>query len=64
MFDKKILIIEDEESIGELIEFNVRKNGFDTRRVDSAEEALKILERDSFDLILLDLMLTLSLIHI
>ena len=58
MFDKKILIIEDEESIGELIEFNVRKNGFETRRVDSAEEALKILERDGFDLILLDLMLT------
>ena len=58
MFDKKILIIEDEESIGELIEFNVRKNGFEARRVDSAEEALKILERDSFDLILLDLMLT------
>ena len=59
MFDKKILIIEDEESIGELIEFNVEKSGYKCSRVDSAEKALARLEKgERFDLILLDLMLT------
>jgi len=58
MANKKILIVEDEENIGELIEFNVRKNGYDSARTDSAENALKLLERSEFDLILLDLMLT------
>jgi len=58
MFDKKILIIEDEESIGELIELNVQKNGYKSARTDSAEKALKMLQREDFDLILLDLMLT------
>lgn len=59
MFDKKILIIEDEESIGELIEFNVEKSGYKCSRVDSAEKALARLEKgERFDIILLDLMLT------
>ena len=57
MNDKKILIVEDEDSIAELIEFNVQKNGFKTARTDSAEKALKILENGDCDLILLDLML-------
>lgn len=54
---KKILVIEDEKNIGELIEFNIRKSGFQSSRVDSAEAALKLLAREQFDLILLDLML-------
>lgn len=58
MEPKKILVIEDEKNIGELIEFNIRKNGFQSSRVDSAESALKLLGREHFDLILLDLMLT------
>ena len=58
MIDKKILIIEDDDSIGELIEFNVRKNGYKSERVDSGEKALELLEKGGeFDLILLDLML-------
>ncbi len=57
-FDKKILVVEDEESIGELIEFNLQKCGYKTARVDSAEKALMMLRRgERFDLILLDLML-------
>jgi len=53
----KILIIEDEESIAELIGYNLKKSGYKTFRAESAEEALKLLEKQSFDLILLDLML-------
>lgn len=55
----KILIVEDEDSIAELVEFNLRKNGFECARVDSGEKALKLFEKgEQFDLILLDLMLT------
>lgn len=57
MFNKKILIVEDEDNIAELIEFNVKKNGYQTKRVASAEDALVALKDDDFDLILLDLML-------
>ena len=54
----RILIVEDEDSIAELVEFNLRKNGFDCARVDSGEKALKLFEKgEQFDLILLDLML-------
>ena len=58
MAAKKILVIEDEHNISELIAFNLRKNGYEYRCTDSGENALKILERETFDLILLDLMLT------
>lgn len=59
MANEKILIVEDEDPIAELIEFNLRKNGFECKRVSSAEDALKLFERGGrFDLILLDLMLT------
>jgi Response regulators consisting of a CheY-like receiver domain and a winged-helix DNA-binding domain len=54
---KRILIIEDEISIAELVELYLRKNGYETMRSVSAEDALKILDRQTFDLILLDLML-------
>ena len=55
----KILVVEDEDSIAELVEFNLHKNGFECARVDSGEKALKLFEKgEQFDLILLDLMLT------
>lgn len=59
MQKKKILIVEDEDAIAELVEFNLRKSGFECVRVDSAEKALELFEGgEHFDLILLDLMLT------
>lgn len=59
MQNNKILIVEDEDSIAELVEFNLSKNGFECKRVDSAERALALFENgETFDLVLLDLMLT------
>ncbi len=58
MANERILIIEDDVNIGHLIEFNLKKNSYDTCLVESAEEALKLLEKESYNLILLDLMLT------
>ena len=37
MTKENILIVEDEDSIAELIAFNLKKNGYETRRVDSGK---------------------------
>jgi len=53
---KKILIVDDDSSIAEILEFNLRNEGFEIETALSAEEALK-KTLDSFDLILLDVMM-------
>ncbi|MDD5599219.1 MAG: response regulator transcription factor [Victivallaceae bacterium] len=58
MAKEKILIVEDEEDIQELIRYNLEKEGFrNLQVVDSGEGALEALKTFSPDLILLDLML-------
>jgi len=57
MSKKKILIIEDEHSIAEVIALCVQKIACEPTHVVSAEEAFKLLDRNFYDLILLDLML-------
>ncbi len=54
---KHILIVEDEEDILKLIEFNLIQSGFNTTGVLSGEQALETVKQNSFDLVLLDLML-------
>lgn len=54
---EKILIVDDETDIIELISFNLVKEGYRTSTATSGEEALSILKTESFDLMLLDLML-------
>jgi two-component system response regulator RegX3 len=51
----RILIVEDEREIGELIGLYLRKEGFETSLAQSAEEALAQFERTSFDLVTLDI---------
>jgi len=53
----KILIVDDEPTIVELLEEHLRSEGYDTSHAYSGEEALQMLERDVPDLVLLDLML-------
>lgn len=58
MGKEKILIVEDEEAIQELIRYNLNKEGFDrVRCCDSGETALAAAQEFAPDLILLDLML-------
>lgn len=54
---KKILIIEDDESIHNVIEELLKKENYDTYNAYSGTEALLLLEKEKYDLILLDLML-------
>lgn len=57
MLKKKILIVDDEEHILELIKFNLEKNGFEVLSSDNGEDCISILESNSVDLLVLDLML-------
>lgn len=57
MTNKKVLIVDDEEHIRELIKFNLKKEGYDTEVAINGVEALNIIREIKFDLILLDLML-------
>jgi DNA-binding response OmpR family regulator len=52
----KILIVDDDRNICEILEFNLRNEGFDVDIALSAEEALKKLS-DEFTVILLDVMM-------
>jgi two-component system alkaline phosphatase synthesis response regulator PhoP len=57
MSHEKILIIEDDEDIAELVRYNLVKDGFRPVAVPRGEEALALMEVETFNLILLDLML-------
>lgn len=52
-----ILVIEDDIDIQQLVSYNLIKAGFNVTCADSGEEGLQILEQETIDLILLDLML-------
>lgn len=53
----RILVVEDDTDIQQLVSYNLIKSGFNVSCADSGEEALGLLEREKIDLILLDLML-------
>lgn len=54
---QRILIIEDEEDIQALLEYNLTAEGYDVTVVDSGEDAIPLLKKQRPDLVLLDLML-------
>ena len=57
MASEKILIIEDEEDIRELVRYNLEREKFKVDESESGEEGLKVAARNQPNLILLDLML-------
>jgi two-component system, OmpR family, alkaline phosphatase synthesis response regulator PhoP len=54
--EKKILIVDDEEDLCEILQYNLNNEGFVTDVAHSAEEALK-KPLNEFDLLLLDVMM-------
>ena len=54
---KKLLIVEDEPDIQELLEAYLHDAGYETTIAEDGVEALAKFQKDKFDLILLDLML-------
>ncbi|OGR62780.1 MAG: hypothetical protein A2X31_06615 [Elusimicrobia bacterium GWB2_63_22] len=55
--DKLVLIVDDDESVRELLEFIVKKEGFRIEKASDGEEALTKARAVNPDIILLDLML-------
>ena len=55
--DARILIVDDEPEIAELVEVYLNSEGFSTVKCGTGAEALAALERESIDLALLDVML-------
>ncbi|GAB6906377.1 DNA-binding response regulator in two-component regulatory system with PhoR (or CreC) [Desulfosarcina cetonica] len=57
MKKEKILVVDDEEDILELVRYNLAREGYAVACAASGEEALKAAESEAVDLIVLDLML-------
>jgi phosphate regulon transcriptional regulator PhoB len=57
MAKKKILVVDDEKDILELLEYNLEKEGYEVFKAITGEEALELVKRKNPDLIILDLML-------
>ncbi len=54
---KKILIIEDEKTLARALELKLTSMGFNVRVVLNGEDGVSLLEKESFSLILLDLIM-------
>ncbi|MBN1832910.1 MAG: response regulator transcription factor [Deltaproteobacteria bacterium] len=53
----KVLVVDDEEDILELLRFTLGREGYSVRETSTGEEALDICKSDPPDLVVLDLML-------
>lgn len=54
---QKLLVVEDEDDIRELIAFNLEMNNMEVFKAKNGEEAIEIAEREYPDIIILDVML-------
>ena len=53
----KILVVDDEEHIRELIRFYLDKEGFSVAEAETGQKALEILENEYIDLAIVDIMM-------
>lgn len=53
----QILVVDDEQSVGEILRLYLEREGFEVTVVYDGEAALEAVKRHPFDLVLLDLML-------
>ncbi len=54
----KILLVEDEESLAVGLEYNLSEEGYEVIIARDGREAIKLFNRNDFDLIILDIMLS------
>jgi two-component system phosphate regulon response regulator PhoB len=57
MANQKVLVVDDEEDILELLKFNLSREGYQVPCAASGEQAFRLVRSESPDLIVLDLML-------
>ena len=51
----RILCVDDEQSVQDLVSMHLMLQGFEVKTAANGEEAIKCLESESFDLLLLDI---------
>ena len=54
---KKILVVDDEKPISDIISFNLVNEGYAIEKASDGEQALEVFEKSQPDLVILDLML-------
>lgn len=54
---ERILIVDDEQDICDILQYNLQTEGYDVVSASSGEEALAMLSAQGFDLLLLDVMM-------
>ena len=54
---KKILVIEDEENIRRLLNYDLKKEAYEVTLVNDGQKALALLERERFDVLIIDWMI-------
>lgn len=57
MAKTRVLTVDDEEHILELLKYNLESNGYEVIQAEDGEKAIKLLETEVVDIVLLDLML-------
>lgn len=57
MKKEKILLVDDEPDILEIVGYNLKKEGFDVTTTDNGKDAIKIAKKENPDLIILDVMM-------
>lgn len=57
MTNKQILLVEDDPFLVDIYSKKLQQAGFNVVNVNNGEQALKVLKRDVFDLVLLDIVM-------
>jgi two-component system response regulator VicR len=55
--DKRILVVDDEKPIADILKFNLEKEGFEVTCAYDGLQAIELVEKEAPDLILLDIMI-------
>lgn len=54
---KKILVIDDEETVRKVLRIHLGKDGYEVREAGDGEEAIEQLKKNNFDLLICDIMM-------
>jgi len=54
---KKVLVVDDEQNIVDILDYNLAREGFEVIKAYDGEEALELFEKHSPEIILLDIMM-------
>jgi len=55
MYNKQILVVDDEENVRKLLFEILTKEGYDVKAAENAQKALEMLTESSFDLVMMDI---------